>query len=140
MTQDVVVVPREYMFKMSTVNVEKIIIEKQSVSITGNTNFQITAASCVNGITNVTPKYVIPDFTQTLVGILRLADDSSVIELRRIPIEEAKLSIHSYIKTHPGARTSDLIIELALDPDIVIEALSQLRAEQKVEGKDVDTR
>ena len=64
-----------------------------------------------------------------------MSDDASVIELRKLPIDEAKRLIFTHIKAHPGSRTSDLIIELGLDPDIVLEVLSQLKKEQRVEGK-----
>ena len=59
------------------------------------------------------------------------------IKLRTIPVEEAKQILHEYIRKHPGSKTSDLILKLALDPKVVVEALSQLSAEGKVEGRNI---
>jgi len=59
------------------------------------------------------------------------------IKLRTISVEEAKQILHKYIRKHPGSKTSDLILKLALDPKVVVEALSQLSAEGKVEGRNI---
>jgi hypothetical protein len=101
------------------------------IVVSGMTKFRMD----VNTVNTSNP--TIPDFTKMLTGTLAFDENIPVIELKRIPIEDAKQAIHQYLKAHPGSRTSDLIIELALEPDIVIDALSQLRCEGKVEGKNV---
>lgn len=110
----------------------------QGIIVSGTTKFDmnINASGGTGGMITRT-NYTIPDFTKTLTGIVTFDDSTPVVELKTVPIEDAKQIIHRYLKEHPGSRTSDLIIELALEPDIVIEALSQLRNEGKVEGKDV---
>ena len=62
------------------------------------------------------------------------------IKLRTISVEEAKQVLYEYIKKHPGAKTSDLILKLALDPKVVVEALSQLSAEGRVEGRNITSK
>ncbi|MCL4436705.1 MAG: hypothetical protein M1503_09540 [Thaumarchaeota archaeon] len=52
--------------------------------------------------------------------------------------EEAVSRIKEYIRTHPKCTTSDIIDDLAIDPDIVIEALSRLEQSDEVEGKVVE--
>jgi hypothetical protein len=130
-------VSKKYLFKMSNTEIETWRSSEHGVIVSGRTAFSMNInASTARGSTT-TPDYIIPDFTKTLTGIITLDENAPVVELRKVPLEEAKHIIHEYLKKHPGARTSDLIIELTLEPDLVIEALSQLRCEGKVEGKDV---
>ncbi len=56
------------------------------------------------------------------------------IELHKIPKEEAKKKIFEYIKGHPGCLTGDIILNLGLDPDLVLEVLGELEREERVEG------
>jgi len=67
-----------------------------------------------------------------------LFSDIPVIELREIPLKKVKEEIYRYIKEHPGCRTSDIIINLELDPDLVLKALSELRHEDRVEARDIE--
>jgi hypothetical protein len=131
----------KYPFKMSDTKIIAWTSSEQGVVVSGTTKFDMNIASNKYTTTATTAgNYVVPDFTQTLTGTLTLDENAPVVELRKVPIEEAKRIIYQYIKEHPASRTTDLIIELTLEPDIVIEALSQLRCEGKVEGKDVSRK
>lgn len=56
-------------------------------------------------------------------------------QLLVIPEEEAKEKIVSYVNNHSGARTSDIICDLGLDPNLTINILRKLQAENKITGK-----
>jgi hypothetical protein len=131
---------QKYPFRMSNTEITTWTSSKQGYVVTGKTSFALNVTATSEDTVSATNagSYIVPDFTQTLVGTLILDQNAPVVELKKVSIEEAKHIIYQYLKQHPASRTSDLIIELALEPDIVIEALSQLRCEGKVEGKDVD--
>jgi len=59
--------------------------------------------------------------------------EEEMIELRQIPKEQAKELIYEYIKKNPGCWTSDIIIDLQLDPDLVLKVLEELKNEGKIE-------
>jgi len=125
---------KEYQFTMSETEVKTWTSSEHGIIVSGTTKFAMN----LNTVSTSNP--VVPNFTQTLTGTLTLDENAPVVELKKIPIEDAKRLIHQYLREHPGSRTSDLIIELALEPDIVIEALYQLRCEGKVEGKNIGTK
>jgi len=77
---------------------------------------------------------IIPDLKETIRGTLTVEEGTPVIELRDIPIDEAIIRISEYIREHDGCRTSDIIIDLALDPDLVIAVLHHLSSEKLLEG------
>lgn len=138
MGQETVSVSKEYILKLTEMNIHTIKRNAQGVYVSGIANFEMLSSMATKyAVSNVTTNYVIPDFSQTVAGTFTVADDTSVIELRKLPMDEAKPLVYAYIKEHPGSRTSDLIIALELDPDIVLEVLSQLKNEQRVEGKDI---
>ncbi len=128
---------KEYIFTMSNTKIDTFTSTEQGFLVSGQTDFTMNIDVNTNDSAAKGVDYVVPDFNQKLAGTVKLEADAPVVELRRIPIEEAKQIIYEYLKAHPGSRTSDLIMELELDPDIVIEALSQLKCEDKVEGKDI---
>ena len=131
-------ISKEYLFKMSDTEIVAWSPSEQGIVVSGKTTFFMDINTTTpSGRAIIASNYTIPDFTKTLIGTLTLDENTPIVELRKVPIEEAKRLIHQYLKEHPGSRTSDLIIELALEPDIVIETLSQLRNEGKVEGRDV---
>jgi hypothetical protein len=131
-------IPKEYLFKMSNTEIVAWSSSEQGIVVSGTTKFDMNIDASGGSRGTITgANYTIPDFTKTLIGTLTLDENTPIVELRKVPVEEAKRLIHQYLKEHPGSRTSDLIIELTLEPDIVIEALSQLRNEGKVEGKNV---
>jgi len=55
-------------------------------------------------------------------------------------LEEVTKMVFEFIEGHPGAKTSDLIIELAVDPKLIVEALEKLRTDDKIEGKNVQAK
>lgn len=138
--QTVVKPKKEYSFTMSKTEINTWTANEQGIIVSGTTTFTMNIDANISGGVASASTHTVPDFSQTLTGIMILDANAPVVELRKVPLEDAKLLIHQYLKQHPGSRTSDLIIELALEPDIVIEALSQLRCEGKVEGKDVGNK
>ena len=64
-------------------------------------------------------------------------ENKNLIELKKIPLEEAKNKIYRYIKEHPGCLTSDIILNLKLDPNLVLEALSHLKREGYIKGEKI---
>jgi hypothetical protein len=129
---------KEYVFTMDDTKIETWTSNEQGLIVSGKTNFTMNINT--NSDTSAGVNYIVPDFKQKLSGTVKLDEETDVVELRKVPIEEAKCLIHDYLKQHPGSRTSDLIIDLALEPDVVIEALSQLRCEDKVEGREIDLK
>lgn len=69
--------------------------------------------------------------------LLTHSDNSDEIELRKIPKNEAIELIKAYIVKHLGCRTSDIIYDLTLDPDLVMECLNELEEKKKVVGKKI---
>jgi predicted transcriptional regulator len=65
--------------------------------------------------------------------VLMVRKSEKVVELKKIPVAEAKHQILEYLKKHPGSWTSDIAVGLGIDVDVVIEALEELRREGKVE-------
>lgn len=58
-----------------------------------------------------------------------------VVELRKIPKEKAVALVNSYIAKHEGCRTSDIIYDLALDPELVLEVLNELKRKRRIKGE-----
>lgn len=54
--------------------------------------------------------------------------------LRKVPLKKAINWIKVYIDEHQGCRTSDIIYDLALDPDLVLAALKKLERNKAVRG------
>lgn len=63
--------------------------------------------------------------------------DTETIELVTIPKDEAKTRILSYINSHAGCRTGDIIYDLGLNPDLVIESLKELELAKRIAGKEI---
>jgi hypothetical protein len=59
-------------------------------------------------------------------------------ELITIPEDEAAKRISNFIREKPGSRTSDIICELGLNPDLVLSVLRKLKAEEKITGKNIE--
>ncbi|MGA9387962.1 MAG: hypothetical protein WBV70_03950 [Candidatus Bathyarchaeia archaeon] len=66
-----------------------------------------------------------------------LENETEALELVKIPEKEATKKVSEYISQHPGCRTSDIIYDLHLDPDLVLKVLRKLRKQEKVRGKNV---
>lgn len=60
------------------------------------------------------------------------------LELVKVSEDEAMKQISEYIEKHPGCRTSDIIFDLHLDPDLVLKVLRRLEKKGKIKGKDVE--
>lgn len=60
------------------------------------------------------------------------------INLKDIPINDAKNIIHEYLQKNPGATTSDVFINLEILPEIVISSLSELREEGRIRGDNIE--
>ena len=65
-------------------------------------------------------------------------EEPDVIELKVLPDEEAKELILQYITEHPGARTSDIVYNLAIDMDLVYKILNELKDSKLIEARDVE--
>jgi hypothetical protein len=57
-----------------------------------------------------------------------------------IPEEEAAEKISAFVNSHPGVRTSDIICELGLDPNLTLKVLRKLQEESKIIGKTIESK
>lgn len=57
--------------------------------------------------------------------------------LKKISKEKAKKQIQEYVENNAGCKTSDIILELELDPLQVTEILKELQKEQKLDGTNI---
>lgn len=125
-------ISKKYSIVMTQPIVQSVSVENETTAITGTTGFTLqgTAFSGQNR--------VIPDFNKDIRGCMTL--ESKTVELEsEISLEDAKKQILQYLTEHTHAKTSDIIINLCLDPALVIEALEKLREDDVVEGNDVQT-
>lgn len=76
-------------------------------------------------------KTILPDLTRGLRGVL-LAENVPVIELRTIPVDEARTLILDYVKENHGAETSDIIFNLGLDVKLVLGILKELYEREEI--------
>lgn len=130
-------VPKEYIFSMSNTQVEGWTSMEHGVLVSGRTDFTMNIDTETCGTTKGVC-FIVPDFRKELSGTIKLDSEAEFVELKDMPVEEAKKVIHDFLKQKPGSRTSDIILSLGIDPDIVLEALSQLKCENKVEGRAID--
>jgi len=63
-----------------------------------------------------------------------------IVELKTIPKEKAKTLIQKYITKHHGCRTSDIIYDLRLDPDLVLEVLKKLETDKAIRGRKIGSK
>ena len=61
--------------------------------------------------------------------------EEEIIRLRKIPHEEAVGFIKEYIDKHQGCRTSDIIYDLELDPELVLSVLKELEEKKEIRGE-----
>ncbi len=64
-----------------------------------------------------------------------LSNNLEVIELREMPIAEVKPLIIDFVKQNPGCWTSDIVNGIEVEPEIVIQALNELKKEGKINPK-----
>jgi hypothetical protein len=126
---------KNYSLVLTGAQIQSITTENATITITGTADFRMRGdlTSCSN--------WVVPDLKQPVSGYLVVDDNTKLIELKGdIPIDEAKKLVFDYIEQHNGARTSDIIFDLCLDPEIVLKALNELGTESKVECKDAQSK
>ena len=68
---------------------------------------------------------------------LERIEEEGLEELVEIPEEEALAKIKDYVNNHPGCRTSEIIFDLRLDPDLVLKILKKLEERGKVRGEKI---
>jgi len=61
------------------------------------------------------------------------SDEEGLVELKTVPLMEAKSKVLEYVRKHPSCWTSDIAVDLGIDVDVVIRALEELKNERKVE-------
>jgi hypothetical protein len=66
-----------------------------------------------------------------------IENEGEALELVNIPEKEATKKVSDYITQHSGCRTSDIIYDLHLNPNLVLKVLRKLEKQEKVRGKDV---
>ena len=57
------------------------------------------------------------------------SDSKMQLELKKVPKKKAAQLIKEYVAKNPGCKTSDIIFDLKLHPDIVLPILRKLREE-----------
>ena len=119
---------------MTGTKVDAITSSDSGIIVLGTTNFEL------RGSLSSGQNWLIPNFKGPVNGCLSVGEEQ-IIELESdLTLEEASRKIFEFIEIHPGAKTSDLIIELSLDPKIVVEALEKLRTDNRIEGKNVEAK
>ena len=63
--------------------------------------------------------------------------EREVLKLKKIPHKKAVALVKKYVDEHQGCRTSDIIYDLALDPDLVLKVLKELEENGKIRGEDL---
>lgn len=61
--------------------------------------------------------------------------EMQVVELKKISKSKALSQIKAYIDKHQGCRTSDIIYDLALNPDLVLKVLKELKEKSKIRSE-----
>jgi len=120
--------------KMKGINVTDVSTKANTMIVSG----QIEEFEMSFSTKDLTSNYAVPDFSGTIEGILELSEETPIIELRKIPLEDAIEKIYEYIKNNEGCSTSDIIFDLQLDPILVVKALSELEKRNLIEGRDVE--
>ena len=62
------------------------------------------------------------------------------LKFRVVTDQVAKREILEFLRIRPGARTSDIIEALELDPPIVIRVLSEMEQSGKLRSKEIERR
>jgi hypothetical protein len=88
-----------------------------------------------------------PDNSSKIDPNYALSDDMMIVpealtdvtELVRIPLKDAQQKIISYVNSHIGCKTSDIIFDLGLDPDLVLQCLNELETSKRIRSKNIDS-
>lgn len=59
-------------------------------------------------------------------------------ELKKIPKKKAEILIKEYVSKNPGCKTSDIIFDLRLHPDVALPILRKLREEGKLRSEQIE--
>jgi hypothetical protein len=62
----------------------------------------------------------------------------STIHLKTMDREKAKREIHQFITKNPGSKTSQIIEKVGIDPELAVEILKELKAEDCVLSKPIE--
>ncbi len=100
---------------------------ESNVTITSNAEVTLTFTRTES------KNIIIPDLTEPIRGNLKVDRDTPVVELRKLPIDEARTLILDYITEHRGAQTNDLIFGLGLDIDLVLGILKEFYENNEIE-------
>jgi len=57
------------------------------------------------------------------------------IDVKKVSRKKAKKDIHSYIASHEGCLTEQIIIALQYDPELVLSILDELKEEDEVSNR-----
>ena len=66
------------------------------------------------------------------------SDSKMQLELKKVPKKKAAQLIKEYVAKNPGCKTSDIIFDLKLHPDIVLPILRKLREEGALRSEKID--
>ena len=75
---------------------------------------------------------------EILMNALSDSNVDEVTQLRTLTKKEAKEEIIKFIKLNPGAKTSDIIFTLGIDPIVTVDLLKELKNEEKVGSEKID--
>jgi predicted transcriptional regulator len=64
-------------------------------------------------------------------------EDEERTQLMTISEKEAIKRIKKYIDEHPGCRTSDIIFNLNIEPDLVLTVLRKLENRKRIRGQEI---
>ena len=132
--EKVAIVCENYTLTMTGAKIGTITSTDTDIVVSGTADFKLKG-NLLSG-----QNWLIPNFKAPVTGCLTVSDDQ-IVELESdVSLEEVTKQVFDYITAHPGARTSDLIIELSLDPDLIVEALDKLSNGDRIEGKDVKAK
>ena len=60
------------------------------------------------------------------------------IYLRTLDMETARKNIQEFINKNPGCKTSEIIEDLRIDPELAVETLKQLKQDDLVLSKPIE--
>lgn len=75
---------------------------------------------------------------EQLKGKSAVESEEQEIVLRSLPRNEAVKVIKKYIDENPGCRTSDIILNLEIDPDLVLEIISNLQQGGEIRSEKIE--
>jgi len=101
---------------------------------------QIIEEYCDREVEKVVRKIVAEKLKKAVTECLKEKEElirEPLIKLKRIPESKAIAQIKKYIDEHQGCRTSDIIYDLELDPDLVLSVLRKLKEKGRIRSEDI---